>query len=228
MKDKLLRELGDPARSDVLFWAVGIILTALGTCFAAKSGFGVSMVVAPAYVLHLKVSETLSWFTFGVAEYCVQGLLIIIMIIALRGVRLKYLLSFVTTMIYGQVLDFWRRIFGEEVAGSIPSRVAYAAFGILIVALAIAMMFRTCLPQEAYEMFVKEISGHFGLNINRFKWIFDLSCLAAAIILMLAFFHTFSYNMVGIATLVIAFINAPLIALSGKIIDHFYHPDISE
>lgn len=224
MKKKLLRELGDPALADVLFWAIGLILIALGTSFATKSGFGVSMVVAPAYVLHMKISETLPWFTFGVAEYCVQGLLIISMVIVMRKMRVRYLLSFVTALIYGQVLDFWRRIFGEDVAAGLNLRIVYAVLGIVVVAIAIAMMFRTCLPQTAYEMFVKEISEHFGRNINRVKWIFDLSCLAAAIVLMLTLFHTFSFEMVGIGTLVIAVVNAPLIALFGRIIDHYYHP----
>ena len=61
-----------------LAYVMGMILCPLGVCLSAKSGFGVSMVVAPAYVLYLRISETLPWFTFGKSEYIFQGLLLIL------------------------------------------------------------------------------------------------------------------------------------------------------
>ena len=65
-----------------LAYVMGMILCPLGVCLSAKSGFGVSMVVAPAYVLYLRISETLPWFTFGKSEYIFQGLLLIVLGIA--------------------------------------------------------------------------------------------------------------------------------------------------
>ena len=77
-------------------YVLGIILCPLGVCLSAKSGFGVSMVVAPAYVLYLRISETIPWFTFGKSEYIFQGLLLIVLAFAVRRFKWKYLLSFVT------------------------------------------------------------------------------------------------------------------------------------
>ncbi len=57
-------------------YVLGLIIMAFGAAFTEKADFGMSMVVAPAYILHLKVSEFLPWFTFGVAEYIFQGFLI--------------------------------------------------------------------------------------------------------------------------------------------------------
>ena len=65
-------------------YVLGIILCPLGVCLSAKSGFGVSMVVAPAYVLYLRISETIPWFTFGKSEYIFQGLLLSICYLLLR------------------------------------------------------------------------------------------------------------------------------------------------
>ena len=65
-------------------YVLGIILCPLGVCLSAKSGFGVSMVVAPAYVLYLRISETIPWFTFGKSEYIFQGLLLIVLAFAGR------------------------------------------------------------------------------------------------------------------------------------------------
>ena len=39
-------------------YVLGMILCPLGVCLSAKSGFGVSMVVAPAYVLYLRISAS--------------------------------------------------------------------------------------------------------------------------------------------------------------------------
>ena len=95
-------------------YVLGIILCPLGVCLSAKSGFGVSMVVAPAYVLYLRISETIPWFTFGKSEYIFQGLLLIVLAFAVRRFKWKYLLSFVTAFIYGNILDLWYVVLGSE------------------------------------------------------------------------------------------------------------------
>ena len=54
-------------------YLLGTVLLALGTAMLVFGNFGVSMVVAPAFVLHMKLSAVWSWFSFGVAEYLLQG-----------------------------------------------------------------------------------------------------------------------------------------------------------
>ena len=66
-----------------LAYILGLVLLGLGTAFIVKTNFGVSMVVAPAYLLHLKISPYLPFFTFGVASYTVQFLLVAALSIAL-------------------------------------------------------------------------------------------------------------------------------------------------
>ena len=41
-------------------YILGLIALALGTAFMEKADFGLSMVVAPPYILHLKISEFLT------------------------------------------------------------------------------------------------------------------------------------------------------------------------
>ena len=78
-----------------LSYAMGLVIMAFAAAFTAKADFGMSMVVAPAYILHLKVSQLLPWFSFGVAEYVLQGALVLLTIIIMRRFRLSYLFSFV-------------------------------------------------------------------------------------------------------------------------------------
>ena len=57
-------------------YVAGIVLLALGTALMERADYGMSMVVAPAYIIHLKLSQYLPWFSFGMAEYLLQAVLI--------------------------------------------------------------------------------------------------------------------------------------------------------
>ena len=86
-------------------WLIGIAVLALGTALMERADFGMSMVVAPAYLVHLKVSETLPWFSFGMAEYTLQILLLAALGFLLGRFRPVYLFSFLTALFYGLLLD---------------------------------------------------------------------------------------------------------------------------
>ena len=65
--------------SSELAYVLGIIFVAMGVVFMEKADFGVSMVVAPAYLLYRWLSPTWSFVTFGMAEYCLQAVLLLVM-----------------------------------------------------------------------------------------------------------------------------------------------------
>lgn len=200
-------------------WVAAVIICGLGVCLSAKSGFGVSMVVAPAYVIYLKVSQTLPWFTFGMSEYCLQGFLIILLSIFLKRFKWKYPLAFLTALCYGLALDAWRAVFGTEVYAEMYQRCLACAGGAVITAFAIALFLRTYLPQEVYELVVKEISDKYKLSVNRVKLIYDWTSFGTAIILMLLLFKRFSPEMIGAGTLIMTIINTPIITLFGRFLD---------
>ncbi|MBQ7499630.1 MAG: hypothetical protein IJT91_01920 [Clostridia bacterium] len=206
-------------KTNELAYVLGLLICSLGVTFSANSGFGVSMVVAPAYVLHRKLSLTWGWFTFGVAEYVLQGALIIFLIILLRRFKLKYLLSFVTAILYGLSLDMWRSVIGTAVYPEMYQRIISGVAGCFITSFAIALMLRTYLPQQAYELVVKEITDGFGYDMHKVKWIYDVSSLAFAVLLMLILFGKFSFDMIGIGTLILTVVNTPVIKFCGMILD---------
>ena len=70
---------------------LALALLALGTALTAYGGLGLSMVVAPAYILHLKISEIFPSFTFGVAGYTLQAVVLLVMMLLLRKAKLRYL-----------------------------------------------------------------------------------------------------------------------------------------
>lgn len=73
-----------------LAYLFGLILLSLGAALMTFSDFGVSMVVAPAYLLHLKLSEIIPFFSFGMAEYTLQAVILVVMMSIIRRVKFSY------------------------------------------------------------------------------------------------------------------------------------------
>ena len=153
-----------------------------------KADFGVSMVVAPAYLLYRWLSPAWSFVTFGMAEYCLQAVLLLAMCLLLRRFRVSYLFSFVTAVVYGFVLDAFMLLGAMLPAGSVWLRAIYYVLGMLFCAAGVSAMFHTYISPEVYELFVKEVSAHFSADINRFKTGYDcVSCLIGVAMSFLAF-----------------------------------------
>ena len=202
-----------------LSYVFGIVLIALGVAFMTKADFGVSSIVAPAYIIHLKMTALgHTWCTFGTAEYMLQGLLLILMCITVRRFKWKYLLSFLTSIVYGLILDGWLLILGTEPFDTLAVRIVSMAVGAIISSAAIAFLFRTYLPQQVYELFVAEVVLRYKIKLQTFKLIFDLSMLALAVVL------TFSLGIpllsgIGLGTVICALLNSPMIGLFGRLYD---------
>ena len=205
-----------------LAYLCGIVILALGVIFMEKADFGMSMVVAPAYLVYLKVSETFPFFTFGMAEYAFQGLLLLLMIPVLRRFRLSYLFSFATAVFYGFVLDGEELLLRSLPAEGIPLRLCWYVVGLLLCSLGVSLLFHTYISPEVYELFVKEGSDRFGVNINRFKTGYDcVSCLVG-VILSFAFFGLWHFEGVKLGTILCALVNGTVIGVFSKLLESLF------
>ncbi|MBQ8696594.1 MAG: hypothetical protein IJ519_02635 [Clostridia bacterium] len=192
-------------------YLLGLIIMAFAAAFTEKADFGMSMVVAPAYILHLKVSEFLPWFTFGVAEYVFQGVLVIITVLVMRRLKLSYLLSFVTAVIYGTLLDTAMTLISSLPDGHFAIRVVWYILGTVLCSLAVSLFFHTYLSPEAYELIVKELSSRFNCNINKVKTAYDCFSVVLGIVMSFSFFGFGVFEGVKLGTVICAFINGFLI-----------------
>jgi uncharacterized membrane protein YczE len=171
-----------------LAYVFGIIGLALGTAFMKKADFGVSMIVAPAYLLYLKLSEFWPFVTFGMAEYTLQACLLIVMTLVLRKFKVSYLFSFVTAVIYGFTLDVCMALVSGMSISVLAGRIACYSIGVIFGAIGVAFIFHTYIAPEVYELFVKEVSANNHININHFKTRYDcVSCLIGIILSFLFF-----------------------------------------
>ena len=202
-----------------LAYVLGLIFVALGVAFMEKPDFGVSMVVAPAYILHLKISETYSCFTFGMAEYTLQAVLLIIMALVVRRFKLSYLFSFVTAVIYGFILDLCMLLVSYVPMENMALRITYYTLGMVLCAIGIALFFHTYIAPEVYELFVKEVSSKYGVEIHRFKTGYDICSCLIGVILSFIFFGFGVFRGVKWGTIICALINGTLIGLCSKFLE---------
>lgn len=203
-------------------YVIGIIALAFGTAFMEKADFGMSMIVAPAYLIHLKVSQYFSFFTFGMSEYIFQALLLVMLSIVMHRLKKSYFLSFATAFLYGVILDLFMSVAAIIPYNEIAWRVVFYIVGMLMCTFGVALLFRTYIPPEAYELFVKELSQKYGVSIERMKTLYDFVSLALSIILSFIFFGFGVFVGVSWGTLVCAILNGWLIGINTRFLDRFF------
>ena len=203
-----------------LSYVLGICLIALGTALTAWGDFGISMVVAPAYILHRKMSQVWPWFTFGVAEYVLQAFVLLLMMCLLRRVKISYFLSFLTAIFYGLVLDGGSKLLALLPVPGVWQRLIAYLCGDLGVCAGVALVFHTYLPPEAYEMFVMELSKKLRIRLAVCKTCYDCASLAVAV--GMSFLLLGGLQGVGVGTVVCALLNGSLINLFSRLFEHFW------
>ena len=203
-------------------YVVGVIALAFGTALMERADFGLSMVVAPAYLLHLKISQYVPVFSFGMAEYSLQAVLILILSLVLRKFKPMYLFSFVTAVIYGLTLDAAMMIAAKLPEGGLTGRTVCYVAGMLLCSGGVSLLFHTYIPPEAYELFVKEISARLRTNINIVKTVYDCFSCLTGIILSFVFFGLWHFEGIKFGTIICAFTNGFLIGKYSKMLESVF------
>ena len=202
-----------------LAYVLGLLTLALGAASMERANFGMSMIVAPAYVLYRKLSLVLPFFTFGMAEYTVQALLLVVMLLLLRKFRLSFLFSFVSAVVYGLLLDGAMWLLAFIPMEHFLSRGAGYVIGMLLSSFGVSLMFHTYIAPEVYELFVKELSAKRQIPIYRFKTAYDIASCLIAIILSFLFFGFGVYVGVRLGTILCAFVNGTIIGFFSRFLE---------
>ncbi len=202
-----------------LAYVLGIIALALGTAFMERADFGLSMVVAPAYLVYLKLSQIWSFVTFGMAEYTFQACLLFVMVLLLRKFKISYLFSFVSAVIYGFALDGCMAMVALMPAEGVVWRVVFYIIGLVLCAAGVAFIFKTYISPEVYELFVKKVSAKTRLSISQFKTLYDCVSCVVAIVLSFLFFGLFHFEGVKWGTVICALVNGKLIGMLSRWMD---------
>ena len=207
-----------------LAWVIYLLLCSLGVVLCTKANFGLSMLAAPPYILHVVLSKYWPFFTQGMSEYLFQAFVMAIICIIVKKFRVRYLLSLTTSVIFGFIIDLWILILGGNGAyAQLWQRIVAFIVGEGLIGFAVAFGFNTYLPAQIGELVVTEISSTYNFKLHKVKLVADLTYLVVAIVLSLTLTHAFTG--IGVGTVVITLINSPLINGSGKLIGKFFEFD---
>ena len=199
-------------------WIIGNILCAFGNCLVSKSAYGLSAIIAPAFILNRKIG----FLTVGFCEYIIQGLLLLLCCIIIGKFKGKFIATICNIIFYGACFDLINTFLGFLQPANMISRIIVASLGMMITGFGVALMLRTYIPPSIYEIFVKEVAEAKGFDINKMKLVFDASMLALSLVLMFVLLGEFDFEFIGVITVISAFLNSILIAFFGKFLDkHF-------
>lgn len=201
---------------------VGILLLSLSVAMLASADFGISMIVAPAYLLSLKID----FLTFGQAEYVIQAILFIALCIVIRKFKPVFLTSFLACLLYGFVLDLWQMISFFDIAKTPPESLAFwvriTLFlgGFFLNGFSVALFFKTYLYPQVYDFLVKCIVARFRFKTLSVKTCENFFMLALALLFSFCFFG----KLVGIGwgTLAMTVLSGTIIELFSKLLDRFF------
>ena len=205
-------------------YLIGIVAIALGVGFMERADFGLSMVVAPAYVLHrvISVIPGFEFFSFGVAEYTLQAVLLVLLAIVVRRFRVSYLFSFVTAVVYGYVLDLILWLMPQIGVDDYVMRILFFIIGEFFCSLGVSMMFHTYISPEVYELFVSEVATTYRLRTGIVKTVYDCTSCVVGIALSFIFFGFGSFVGIGWGTVICALINGFIIGWFSKLEDRWF------
>ena len=203
---------------NLINWILGNLICMLGIAFATKSDFGLSMIAAGPYIIHVHFHETFAWFTQGTAEYIYEAILLLALSFILRKFELKYFLTFGEAFLAGFILDGWFLVLGGNgPAETMTLRVLYLLLGLVITALGVAFFFKTSYPLQVYDFAVVKIAEKFNFKQSRTKFCYDMSMLCISLIL--SFSLTGKLTGMGIGTIITTLLNSTVISFWSKLID---------
>ena len=198
-------------------WVVGNILCAIGNCLISKSKFGLSSIIAPAFILH----EKIEFLTVGMCEYMIQGILLVLCAILIGRFKAKFTVTICNILFYGTAFDILNFLLQSIQPNEFISKILCAIVGTVLTTLGVAFMLRTYIPPSIYEIFVAEVAKAKSVEVDKMKLIFDTSMLALSLVMMFVLLGGFRLDMLGPFTICTAFLNPFLIGLFGKLLDKY-------
>ena len=187
-------------------YLLGLLIMPFAVAFTVRADLGMSMVSAPSYI----ISQKIGIISYGTTEYLFQALFLILMCVIIKKVRLSYLTSFLTAIVYGYLLDFAVYVTQFIPADSLFVRIPLLILGMLMTSLGVAFFFNTYLAPCAYDFFVRVVGHEKKLDMRKWKLSFDFSMLVLSVALSLILFRKFIAISYG--TIIMAVFNGHIIA----------------
>lgn len=212
-----MKKLPFPSELCYLF---GMLVVAVGTACMEHAGFGLAPIATPAFVLHDALLPYLPWFSFGIATYVVQGLLLLVLALILRRFNTYFLFSFLSGFLLGTLIDlsdFALEHLCESDNGiwlfahTTDARLCLLMLGILLYSMGVSLLLHSYFAPEVYELFADEISIKSGWSFPVVKILYDWGSVIVAAVTSLIVMGEVDNRAVGSGTLLFALLDGVLI-----------------
>lgn len=182
----------------LLFFVIGLFIMTFGVCLTIKAALGAGAWDALNVAFTLKMGLTIGKWVM------IDGAILVI-INALLLKRKPDLLSLLTIVVIGSMVDFWMyTVFGTwEVVTFLP-KLATLISGIIIIGFGAAAYLQAKFPQSPIDNFMLAIKERFHVNLMVAKTIGEVVALIPAFFLK---------GPIGVGTVIITFIIGPFIQL---------------
>lgn len=175
----------ETAKRYILF-IISLFFSALGVAFTKHGEVGVSPISSVANILSYKFTA----LTLGSWLIVWNCALILGQIILLRkNFKLIQLLQVPLSFLFGYFTDFGMWCVNRIPADIYPVKLLMVVIGIVILGFGIALAVIANVIMNSGEAFVKALSDIIRKDFGNVKIAFDISCVAASIVLSLIFFN---------------------------------------
>ena len=165
---------------------ISLFFSALGVAVTKYGELGVSPISPVANVLSYKFSS----LSLGMWLIIWNCILIVGQVIILRkNFKMIQLLQIPVSFLFGYFTDFGSWLVSFIPADSYAARLVMVFLGVVILGFGISLSVIANVVMNSGEAFVKAISDVSNKNFGNIKIAFDISCVAAAVILSLLFFN---------------------------------------
>lgn len=181
-----------------LFFFIGLFIMTFGVCLTIKAELGVGAWDAMNVAL-------IEWVGFTIGTWVIIEGAVLIIVNALLLKKRPEILSLLTIILIGSLVDFWILIVLEswEFTGFI-FRLVGLVLGIFIIAVGAAIYLQAKFPSSPIDSFMLAIKERFGVNLMTAKTIGEITALIPALFLK---------GPIGFGTIIITFLIGPFVQL---------------
>lgn len=196
---------------------LGLVFNSFASTLMIKSQFGVSSITSVPYSLSLAFNK----LTYGTWNYIFQCTLIAILVIATRKFKIGYIISFFLAVVFGNLIDFFNSTIMQMLPNNYLLNTIYFIVSFITISVGMSLLLNCKTPVLPIDTFTRDFPIHFNIPYKRSKTIFDLSCLAATIVISLIFLKKLVG--IGVGTVVCAFITGKTVSYINSFIDKRFY-----
>lgn len=202
---------------NLFIFLLGLSCLSLGVVLVIKSNLGVSVATSPPYILSLYFTK----ITFGQWNYIAHGFVLMLLVINVRKLTVKYLMSFVVAFLFGVTIDLFNLLLVSVHVNTLIGRIMLFIIGSIIISIGVAAFMKSDYPILPFDTFIKEITLIKNIKYAKLKTGFDLVCFTISLTLSMIFFGKIKGINIGtfISAIILGSVIGTCLNIMNKYID---------